>query len=277
MSVTFSGLGRDFTGDGMNEAGVSASILAHSEGGVVPPLSDPRPAIIRSQWIQYILDTSGSVVEAIQQAQKTRLIRNGAQVHYLVCDSSSQCVTFEYLNGNLVIHTGANLPYPVLANSTYSQSLNYFADLISHEDPYTILNNQSRKSLDRFSRAAIWSQSYSPQTDVIQYSFSALQNLAQGKFTQWSIVYSLQPLIVHLSTQQAPEIKSIDLSQFNPSCSSAVMILDMNSQLEGDVTAQFHEYTLEANDRLIDLNDRFSPAERAIVKDYPESNTMCLE
>ena len=142
MSVTFSGLGRDFTGDGMNEAGVSASILAHSEGGVVPPLSDPRPAIIRSQWIQYILDTSGSVVEAIQQAQKTRLIRNGAQVHYLVCDSSSQCVTFEYLNGNLVIHTGANLPYPVLANSTYSQSLNYFADLISHEDPYTILNNQ---------------------------------------------------------------------------------------------------------------------------------------
>ncbi len=223
MSITFTQTGLEFPWEGMNEKGVSA-LLLESSTAILPPTTDPRPAINGIQWVQYILDTSATTAEAVANAQATRVTGSfGALQHYFVCDASGSCASFDYINGSLVIKQGTTLPYAALTNNPYSQSRQNLTSLLASYTPSQILALPATDSLTRFAKAALLSSEYLPQEEEISYAFGALNVVAEPD-TQWKIAFSLANLSVQYTTRTATYVKYIDLQQFDPGCTSGVKL-----------------------------------------------------
>src|SRR3954468_16115106 len=123
-STTFNQYGKEFPSGGMNEMGLVVELmwLAGSEY----PAKDDRPGLNVLQWIQYQLDNCTTIDEVVATDKNIRIVSTGTPQHYLVADSKGGVATIEFLNGKMVVHRGNQLPYPVLANSTYESSLNAF-------------------------------------------------------------------------------------------------------------------------------------------------------
>jgi choloylglycine hydrolase len=122
-SVTFPFPGREFPFEGINEAGLFVSSMALFNDTEYPQ-PDSRIPVNGLQWVQYQLDNFSTVDEVITSAQNIRLQgQNSNGIHYLVGDSTGNCASIELLGGKMVCHTGATLPYKVLTNSTYDQSV----------------------------------------------------------------------------------------------------------------------------------------------------------
>src|SRR5206468_3031917 len=121
-SVTFNQYGRENPTGGMNEAGLVVEVMWLAETEY--PKEDARPTVGSQEWVQYQLDTSATVREAIRNARRVR-IASVVKIHYLISDRAGNAATFEFLNGRLVIHTGARLAVSTLTNDTYEKSLSY--------------------------------------------------------------------------------------------------------------------------------------------------------
>jgi len=88
-SVTFNQYGRENPTGGMNEAGlvVEELWLADTEY----PRDKKLPVVGTQEWIQYELDTSARVEEAIANAGKVR-IDSDVKVHFLIADRDRKSV-----------------------------------------------------------------------------------------------------------------------------------------------------------------------------------------
>ena len=245
-SVTFNQYGRENPSGGMNEAGLVIELMWLDDTQY--PQADSRPTVGTLEWIQYQLDSASTVAEVVQNAEKVR-INSEVKLHYLVNDKAGNTATIEFLNGKLVAHLGDTLPVSTLTNDTYEKSLGY-AKTASSE------NARSSRSLDRFVRAAQRTSDFSKhqksEADAVNYAFEILSNVAQPGATQWSIVYDQKRSRVHFRTLQNSQIKTIDTKAFDYSCGTVVKLFDMNSNVSGDVTAKFVDYTRKANRDLIE-------------------------
>lgn len=77
------------------------------------------------QWRQFLLDNYARVSEVIASDALVRISprRNGLGIHVLISDRTGDCASIEFLNGEMVVHTGAQLPIRVLTNDTYATSI----------------------------------------------------------------------------------------------------------------------------------------------------------
>jgi penicillin V acylase-like amidase (Ntn superfamily) len=245
-SITFNQVGREFPFGGMNEAGLIVEIMWLDETRY--PAPDERAAIGELQWIQYQLDNCGSVREVIESDSAIRISRANT-VHYLVSDRHGSAVTIEFIDGKLVYHTAETLPVKALTNSTYKESLEYLATHKGFGGQKKF--SDSTDSLDRFARLARKLKDYGsksvPGVSVIDYSFDILSSVAQGELTVWSIVYDLENYQIRFKTVRKGEIKIIRFRDFDFACETPVKVLDMNTDLRGDVTGRFVEYTTDMN------------------------------
>jgi choloylglycine hydrolase len=243
-SVTFNQYGRENPTGGMNEAGLVVEQMWLDEAKYP---NDSRPAVGTQQWMQYVLDTSATTAEALNNANTIR-IASEVPIHYLVNDKDGNTASVEFLNGKLVSHSGNELPIPTLANDTYDKSITY-----SHAKSWKEVTSSA--SLDRFTRASVKTEEFArhPKSgqDAVDYAFAVLGNVAQKNYTQWSIVYDQKRGRIYFRTLQSPEIKSIDTRTFDYSCGTAVKMLDIDVKEPGDVTAKFTDYTRRANRDLI--------------------------
>lgn len=273
-SLTFNQFGRDNPMGGMNEAGLIVELMQLD--ATQYPTPDSRPAVGCLEWIQYQLDHCATVEEAIHQAEKVR-IRSDVGIHYLIADSRGEIASIEFLAGKLVCHRGDKMPVKALANSTYEESL---AHMQRNESNAALSTSMS--SLDRFVRAGMMAKSYKPNAakSVIDFAFDILRNVAQGSHTQWSIVYDVQNLAVHFFTNQAQQVRHVNLQSFDFACASPVKILDVNADISGNIAAQFFNYTTEANRRLVMASFQSSPFTKHIpvsaleeIAKHPESSS----
>jgi penicillin V acylase-like amidase (Ntn superfamily) len=269
-SVTFNQYGRENPSGGMNEAGLVIELMWLDD--TEWPKPDARPSIGTLEWIQYQLDSSGTMNEVIANSEKVR-IKSDVKIHYLVNDKSGNTATIEYIGGKLVPHTGSKLPVPALTNDTYEKSLNYARNAT---------DSIGQNSLDRFARTAGRTKEFAarPRTEqeAVDYAFDVLQNVAQKDSTQWSIVYDQKRGKIHFRTLKHPAVKNIDPKSFDYSCSSAVKMLDIDQAESGDATARFLNYSLKANRDLIERSFNGTPFLKGLpqqFKDlaasYPES------
>src|SRR5918992_1645573 len=143
-SVTFNQYGRENPSGGLNEAGLVIELMWLDETQY--PAQDSRPALDVLEWIQYQLDTAATVAEVIENSEKVR-ISSLVRLHYLVNDKAGNSATIEFLNGKLVAHHGANLPFSTLTNDTYEKSLKYSKTM-------ALERAHGNGSLERFARAA---------------------------------------------------------------------------------------------------------------------------
>ena len=121
-SVTFNQFGRGFPMGGMNQAGVVVELMWLEDTRY--PVRDERAPLTVLEWIQYQLDTAGSVADILASDARVR-IQGETPLHYLVSDKSGASATIEFLGGKLVAHKDSELPFSALANSTYASSKSF--------------------------------------------------------------------------------------------------------------------------------------------------------
>lgn len=117
------------TVDGINDAGLGANALYLSAAKY--PKRDPVvPGLSVAAWTQYALDTFSSVREAVEGLTVppfglvSPVLPGGhaATGHLALSDATGDSAIFEYLDGELVVHHGAD--FTVMTNDpTYSRQL----------------------------------------------------------------------------------------------------------------------------------------------------------
>ena len=70
------------------------------------------------QWMQYLLDNHEHVDQDIRSASE--IVLDGWAWHFFTADRQGNCASIEFLEGELVVHTGDDIPVTVLCNSRYA-------------------------------------------------------------------------------------------------------------------------------------------------------------
>jgi len=286
-SVTFNFIAREWSHDGINEAGLFISTI-QGEGLMSDeyPEPDSRAPMGPLQCVQYQLDNFSTVDEVIASFQSIRPAKppensTTPALNWLVADSQGKCANIEFLDGKMVCHTNWTLPVRVLSNSTYKQSIVYFwkyrfRNLFS---PIPIPED-NKPSLLRFAVAGDMVKKYRPQSSgrAVDYAFQILQDVEVSPTYHsalWSAVYDSANKQIHFRSWNNDRIRWIDLSAFDYSCTTPVKVLDTRADLAGDVTNSFVDYTKEIDLEML-KNSAFSDEEKAYRASYPDT-TVCTE
>ena len=268
-SVTFNPWGREFSFSGMNEAGLVISGMGLGSATTYPA-PDSRPAIDAMQWIQYQLDNSATVEDVIASDTVLRISNSTTwPFHFFVCDSTGNCATIEFIDGNLIYHTQETMPVKVLANTIYSEDLESWEKKEIPEGDW---------STGRFLTAAQMLEDYDPETSgpATDYTFTILSDLTWFVPNQWSIAYDVQHRRISFHTLNNGDIRYFDMNSFDFSCQTPVRVLDIQEDLSGNVAGDFIDYTYEINRTLIGKTLHASDEVLDALAGYPET-TVCAD
>ncbi|MCB9254868.1 MAG: linear amide C-N hydrolase [Bdellovibrionaceae bacterium] len=276
-SVTFNQHGREFPLGGMNEKGLAIEIMWLDSSKY--PAADERPTVNELQWIQYQLDNYESVKEMYEHRDDLRVQPIYAKVHYLACDPTGTCSTFEYVDKKMVAKIGEEMAVPTLTNNTFEDSVSFLKEHkgFGGEKPIP----QSEASLDRFVRASSLATAFDESTHKpVEYAFEILDSVGPTDYSKFHIVYETKTRQMNFRTREYFHVKSIDTDKMDFACEGTkTQMLDMGAKIEGLVNDSFVAYTPEANKAVIkkSLEHVGSLIPPAVVKawiGYPET-TEC--
>jgi choloylglycine hydrolase len=263
-SVTFNQYGREMPSGGMNEAGLVIESLVLPNA--LNPQPDERPGVIA--WSQYQFDNCRTVAEVVATDAKIRISPTmPLPLHFFVCDREGNVAVVEFIDGKLVCHTANELPYKLITNSTYDESLAYLRQHSGFGGTKAV-SYGSYDSLDRFVVVAERLKNYQPNAakPAEQYAFDTLAAVRQGDATKWSIVYDLKKLEIHYKTDRCMETRTVQLTglDFNPQ--TPVRMISINTLHTGVLNPYFIEYDSDLNKWLIFYCLRHTPQ----TKDLPD-------
>jgi penicillin V acylase-like amidase (Ntn superfamily) len=238
-SVTVNQATYQFPWAGMNEKGLSLSTMALRE--TVTPAPDERPPLEYGPlWMQYILDTCATIEDVIASDAKVRLV--STVDHYLVADRTGKSAVIEFLDGEMVVHTGDDLQVSALTNTPYEDSLGTW---LLHRGTGNPNCSGSGDSLERFCTVAGRVDAFPSTTtgDAVDYAFETLGIVESG--TPWSVVYDTGSLRAYFRTQPYDEIRFVDLLDADLGCQSPAQMLDVHEELSGDITDAFSDFDFD--------------------------------
>ena len=252
-SITFNQFGKEFPHGGMNEKGLVVELMWLAE--TTYPGADQRAAMNELQWIQYQLDNCTTVSEVIATDSVIRISRNNAApLHYLVADANGIAATIEFINGKMKVHSGKDLSNPVLTNTVYEEAERQVSQHAS-------TNGYSDNSVERFATACRMVQDFQATTTnkpIVDYAFSILDNVAQGSYTKWRIVYDITNKQVHFVTQDPQQRKSISFKNIDFTCNNSTLYFPLQGQQKGDIATYFAPLSFQQNKELIEQSARES-------------------
>ena len=268
-SITFNQYGKEFPTGGMNEKGLIVELMWLD--GTQYPSPDQRPAVGVLQWIQYQLDNCATVEDLIATDSKIRIASVGTTpLHYLVADQNGNAATIEFLDGKMVVHRKKELPHAVLTNTAYAESVKLVDQQKSFAD----------NSLERFITACKMvknAEQLPVGKSMVDYSFGILDEVAQGDFTKWSIVYDLKNKTVNFRVNGSRQVKSVSFSSFNFSCKEKSKVFLLDTEAKGNVSSMFTDFSIGINKQVVEKSfeessERIpsSPEGRKSVWSYPE-------
>lgn len=264
-SITFNQYGKEFPTGGMNEKGLVVEIMWLE--GTQYPKSDHRPAVNVLQWVQYQLDCWETVEEVIASDKLLRISAKGtAPLHYLVADARGNVATIEFLNGKMVVHQGKSLPFPVLTNNTYEESIQQTKETTTN---HAFADN----SIERFAKACAMVQQFQqkemnlPATD---YAFSILNKVSQGNFIKWSIVYDITNKKILFKSDGYAAIKSVRFSSFDLNCTASSKMYNINQNNKGDVAASFINFSIAESKPILETTIKESASRISISETIKE-------
>jgi len=240
-SLAFSLTGYQHAWAGMNERGLVFSTMALQS--TVNPPPDERPPLTM-MWPQYMLDTCETVEDVIASDAQ---VRAWTVDHFLFADRYGGVAVIEFLDGEMVAHTGPELCTNALTNTTYSYACSMWESLRSTGE-YSGFDT----SIVRFCRAADRLEDFDEGSTAraVDFAFETLREMYPPGIrwhTQWSIVFDTINLRAYFKTQREPEVRWVDLEAFDLRCGSPVMMLGINEVESGNVTEAFSEYDSERN------------------------------
>ena len=262
-SISFNQYGKEFPTGGMNEKGLVVELMWLDETKY--PVTDDRKEIGELQWIQYQLDNCATIEEVIASDKKLRIGETeNTPLHFLVADTSGKVSTIEFLNGTLVAHRDESLPFPVLTNTNYKNSLQSKSKKNSSETA----GNYGDNSIARFAKACNMIERFRKngvKGSGLDHSFSILDSVAQTGYTKWSIVYDLTGKKIHFITSANLDKRTVDLASFSFDCTTSAAAVDINTG-KGDVSSKFTKMSFDTNAKLV----RKSVLESKSIIEVPE-------
>ena len=136
-----------------------------------------------------------------------------------------------------------------------------------------------RGSLERFVRAAASGRAFRRAgKDDVARAFAALEDVQQGDYTKWQIVYEPAAGRVHFRGSDDERHTTVELGKRSHGCDRPVQVMDVLGTL-GKGPRALVPYSLELNRRLIRLSfkklgARFPPPVLEQLARYPQS-TRC--
>lgn len=251
------------TVDGMNEAGLNASLL-WLNATKFPEDDGKTPRMSLSIWAQFYLDQFATVSEAVEYTQSHPIeVVSGevpgrpgslAPLHLTLSDATGDSAVLEWINGKLSIHHSR--AYQVVTNDPpYDDQLanqRYWSAV----DSLKFLPGSSR-SEDRFVRAGFYinavTQSVDPKIAAAAV-FSVIRNasapygvsLAEApnlSTTRWRVVADQKSLRFYGESATSPNIFWVDLKRLDFTEGAHVRKLDlgvdMSRILSGEASNQF--------------------------------------
>ena len=251
-SISFNQFGKEFPHGGMNEKGLVVELMWLT--GTEYPKADERAALNELQWIQYQLDNCATVNDVLATDKLIRIGRDGAApLHYLIADANGIAATVEFINGKMVVHNGKQLKYPVLTNTVYEEALRN-----------TALKYRRDNSVDRFATACNMLQQYQQSNSnqaPVDYAFKMLNNIGQGSYTKWSIVYDITHKEVHFITSDHNQRKRVWLNELDFGCNSTPAFFDLSSSKSGSLFRHFRPLTATENRKILYQSARESSSQ----------------
>ncbi|MBX8826434.1 linear amide C-N hydrolase [Ochrobactrum sp. SFR4] len=253
------------TTDGMNEVGLSASVLWLVESEY-PEFTKDKPGLTIAAWAQYVLDNYATVEEAVAALKtepytivtdkvpgESRL----ATLHLAISDASGDSAIIEYIDGKQVIHH--NRKYQVMTNSpTFDQqlALNSYWQQIGG----TVMLPGTNRAADRFARASFYINAIpkSENPDVALASvFGVIRNVSVPygittpdqpniSSTRWRTVADQKRKLYFFESALTPNTFWVDLKGMDFSAETGkVKKLDLGENqtnvFAGNVNEQFKE------------------------------------
>lgn len=247
-SITFNQAGKEFPYGGINEKGLVIEQMWLQEAKY--PAADNRFGLSELQWIQYQLDNSATVKQVIDSDSIIRISYMATSyLHFLVSDSYGNTAAIEYIDGKMVVYQGLDLPYSVLSNCIYQNSLNYKSSTVKND---TIqYNDWTKNSSGRFVKVADLIDNYDGISNIVDYSFKMLESVSQPNSTKWSIVYDISNLKIYYKSSLNLTRQIIDLNSFDFSCKNQQMYTPIADNLTQHNS--FKELTFKSNLEIIEL------------------------
>lgn len=227
-SISFNQFGKEFPFGGINETGLVIELMLATASY---PQADNRYAINELQWIQYHLDNSSSVQEVINADKKLRISPFDQELHFLIADKAGNIAVIEFIDGEMHALQGEDLPFSVLANESYAESIHKY-----------------RKGIDnRFTKTVnLVKSTDNTQINLIDYSFSILDSVAVN--ASWSIVYDIKNMHIYFKTETKPQIKEFSFYKFNyDNQISTAFCFDLRSNDNGDISDKFSLFSHKLN------------------------------
>lgn len=235
--VTYSNMGKEFPDGGMNEAGLYVGEMNYwftewfKDKGLV--------RIYHNQWVQYLLDNYETVDQVL--ASLSRVVPDGHnRWQFFVADAGGNAATITFVKGRAVINTGDSLPVKVFCNRRYARELDTLR-LYQGFGGTRAVDFADTMDDRRFVRAAEMLRAQDRKIAAADYAFAILRRLDWGN-NKWSLAFDLRRRTVRFNTDRSRNSKTVDLAAFDLAPSAPAMVLDINRDVEGDVTKLFVPY-----------------------------------
>ncbi|HYQ57964.1 MAG TPA: hypothetical protein VEP89_11535 [Draconibacterium sp.] len=243
-SLTFNHFGRDFPDGGMNEAGL---FIWEMNEEAEYPKNDSLPKLNQMNWMQFILDNYSTTEEAIRSASEFEI--DGWSWHYFVGDARGNTAAIAFIDGEVVVHTGEEMPVPALFNAPYDrelQLLKYFKGFGGEYMPEV-----ENPNVPRLVRTAVLIDQYEEKVNPVEYGFYMLKTLRVYEDPEWSMIFDVQNRMIHFRTRKNPEVKAIKMDEVNFNSNEPAQIINIATSLNGNVLPYFQPYSKETMRRFI--------------------------
>jgi hypothetical protein len=192
-------------------------------------------------------------------------------VHYIVADRSGNVAVIELEAQGFKYYTDKDLPYKVLSNNKYAESLRYLRNFEGYGGDLPILNR--KESCERFVKAAdmILKKDLQPNTNEM---FLMLDSLKQSD-TRWSVVYDISKLKIYYKfhycvSKKCFDLKEIEFTGFNGSRRCNLSNCDVQNENDLKPLTKLDnkalvESVIEAMSKEFEVTDKLKTLKRMVL------------
>jgi len=247
------------SGDGMNEAGLSAHLL-YLHGTEYEP-ADQRPAVSNLTWAQYALDGYATMAEALEGLKAVRIVSSEAlarewPVHLALEDASGDSAVLEFVKGRLVVHHGKDVTVMTneptldeqLANLKRYKLFGGNLSMPGDVDPSSRFV-RAASHLKTLPKPANTYEAVSHLAGIarnVAVPFGA-ENTSVGEVvdtwpTRWATVVDLTHKVFYVMPVNSPAVFWVDLGKLDAKSSEILALDPYDIRLSGDVSAQLKSF-----------------------------------
>lgn len=248
-SITYNTWGKEFIDGGVNEKGLYVGEMTLF--GTKWIKSD-KPTFHHHFYMQYVLDNFANVDEAIENISKIS-IDGHCQWHYFFADRRGKTAIVEIFNDTIFVYQDLDMPIQALGNRSYRSELKRIP---KDESTYNLMLEKDYYEKDlRVMYTAKKTNEYNKKTQIplVDYTFGILKYLGMDNgYNKWSVVYDLKNLRMYFKTNKSSKLKYIDFNDFDGT--STIKLFDIHTDISGNVSDKFIDYTPELNSRFVKDN-----------------------